>query len=61
MDIFTPIGLALAFIGIIGGMILEGCHPTALLQLTAFMIVILGSLGATFVATVPSDLGFAVQ
>ena len=61
MDIFTPIGLALAFIGIIGGMILEGGHPTALLQLTAFMIVILGSLGATFVATVPSDLGFAVQ
>ncbi len=61
MDIFTPIGLALAFIGVIGGMILEGGHPTALLQLTAFLIVIVGSLGATLVATVPSDVGFAVQ
>lgn len=61
MDIFTPIGLVLAFVGVIGGMILEGGHPTALLQLTAFLIVIVGSLGATLVATVPSDVGNAVQ
>jgi chemotaxis protein MotA len=60
MDIFTPIGLVLAFVGVIGGMILEGGHPTALLQVTAFLIVIVGSLGATFVATLPSDMPFAI-
>jgi len=61
MDFLSPAGLILAFIGIIGGMILEGGHPEDLLQVTAFMIVILGSLGATFVATLPSDLKYAIQ
>jgi chemotaxis protein MotA len=61
MDIFTPLGLAFAFIGVIGGMVLEGGHPGSLLQLTAFLIVIVGSLGATMVATLPSDVGFAIQ
>lgn len=61
MDIFTLLGLLLAVIGVIGGMILEGGHPTALLQVTAFLIVIVGSLGATLVATLPSDTGFAIK
>lgn len=61
MDFLTPVGLVLAFIGVIGGMILEGGHPTALLQLTAFLIVIVGSLGATCVATVPADITFAFR
>ncbi len=61
MDIFSVIGLVLAFIGVIGGMVLEGGHPTALLQVTAFMIVIIGSLGATMVATLPSDVPFAIK
>jgi len=61
MDIFTPIGLAMAFIGIIGGMILEGGHPSDLLQVTAFLIVIVGSLGATFVATIPSDFKYGIE
>src|SRR5437868_513770 len=61
MDLFSLLGLALAFIGVIGGMIAEGGHPDALLQLSAFMIVILGSLGATMVATVPADFGQAVK
>jgi len=61
MDIFSIVGLVLAIIGVIGGMILEGGHPTALLQLTAFLIVIVGSFGATLVATVPSDVGFAIK
>lgn len=61
MDIFSILGLVLAFVGIIGGMILEGGHPSDLLQVTAFMIVILGSLGATMVATVPSDFGQAIK
>jgi chemotaxis protein MotA len=61
MDIFSLLGLVVAVVGIIGGMILEGGHPSALLQVTAFMIVILGSLGATMVATLPSDMPFAFK
>ena len=56
MDILSIGGLILAIGGIVGGMIIEGGHPGELLQLTAFMIVILGSLGAVLVSTLPSDL-----
>jgi chemotaxis protein MotA len=61
MDLFSVLGLVVAFVGVIGGMILEGGHPDQLLQVTAFMIVIVGSLGATMVATLPSDVPFAIQ
>lgn len=61
MDIFTILGLVVALGGVLGGMILEGGHPSALLQVTAFMIVIIGSLGATMVATLPSDMPFAIK
>jgi chemotaxis protein MotA len=61
MDIFSIVGLVLAFVGVIGGQILEGGHPGELLQVTAFLIVIVGSLGATLVSTVPSDLRFALR
>ena len=61
MDFLTPVGLILAFIGIIVGMVLEGGHPEALLQLTAFLIVIVGSFGAVCVGTLPSDIGFAFK
>ena len=60
MDILTIGGLLLAFVGIVGGLILEGGHPMALMQGTAFMIVIIGSLGATMVATTMSDLKAAM-
>lgn len=55
MDILTVAGIVVAFIGVIGGQILEGGHPTALLQITAFLIVIVGSFGATLVATPMDD------
>ncbi|MBL8730281.1 MAG: flagellar motor protein [Planctomycetes bacterium] len=61
MDIFSIVGLVLAVGGVLGGMILEGGHPSSLLQVTAFLIVIVGSLGATLVATLPSDLPFAIK
>jgi chemotaxis protein MotA len=61
MDIFSILGLVFAFVGVIGGMVLEGGHPGSLLQITAFMIVIVGSLGATMVSTLPSDLPFALK
>ena len=61
MDVLTVFGLILALLGIVGGLVLEGGHPSALLQGTAFMIVILGSLGATMVATPMADLARAMK
>ncbi len=46
MDLTAPIGLAIAFLAIIGGRILEGGNPLFLLQHTAFIIVIGGTIGA---------------
>jgi chemotaxis protein MotA len=60
MDLFSVLGLVIALVGIVGGQILEGGHPDALLQITAFMIVIMGSFGATMVATVPADLKYVI-
>jgi chemotaxis protein MotA len=50
MDLATIIGLSLAFIGIIGGNIVEGGSPAALINIPGFMIVIVGTVGATIVA-----------
>jgi chemotaxis protein MotA len=50
MDIATLIGIALAVIGIIGGNVIEGGNPAALINIPGVMIVILGSLGATMVS-----------
>ena len=61
MDFLTPVGLILALVGIVGGMALEGGHPEALLQLTAFLIVIVGSFGAVCVGTLPADAPFAFK
>ncbi|GAB4139931.1 MAG: flagellar motor protein [Planctomycetota bacterium] len=61
MDILSILGLIVAVGGVLGGQILEGGHPGALLQVTAFMIVILGSLGAVFVSTVPADIPHAIK
>ncbi len=40
------IGLVLALIAILGGNMIEGGHPSALLDLPAFLIVIGGTIGA---------------
>jgi len=61
LDILTILGLLIAFAGIIGGQILEGGHPSALVQGTAFLIVIVGSLGATLVSLPPADVKLAVS
>ncbi|MDZ7729037.1 MAG: motility-associated protein [Dehalococcoidia bacterium] len=50
MDIATLIGLALAFAGIVGGNIAEGGDPMALVNLPGFLIVLVGTLGATVAA-----------
>lgn len=49
MDILTVAGIAVALGSILGGQILEGGHIGSILQLTAFLIVIGGTLGAIFV------------
>ncbi|HLQ37142.1 MAG TPA: MotA/TolQ/ExbB proton channel family protein, partial [Planctomycetota bacterium] len=61
MDFLSIGGLILALVGIVGGMAVEGGKPGSLVQVTAFMIVILGSLGAVLVATLPADLKFAIK
>lgn len=49
MDILSIIGIALAFVAILGGNILEGGHTSSLLQLTAFLIVGGGTTGAILI------------
>lgn len=50
-DFNSAIGLILAISGIVGGHLLEGGHLDALLQLTAFVIVGGGTLGAVMLQT----------
>jgi chemotaxis protein MotA len=50
MDLATMIGLGLAVIGIIGGNVVEGGNPAALVNIPGFMIVIFGTVGATIIA-----------
>jgi chemotaxis protein MotA len=47
MDVVSVIGIVLALGAILGGQVLEGGHISSLLQVTAFVIVIGGTLGAT--------------
>lgn len=49
MDILTLIGIVVALGAIIGGNILEGGHTDSLVQLTAFVIVMGGTLGAVMI------------
>jgi chemotaxis protein MotA len=51
MDILSVVGIVLALIAIIGGTILKGASPSALLGSAAFVIVILGTLAASLVQT----------
>lgn len=56
MDLMSVIGLVLAAVGILGGAAIEGTHLGGLMQATAFMIVILGSLGASLIAQPQEDV-----
>ncbi|MCP9440110.1 MAG: flagellar motor protein [Nitrospira sp.] len=49
MDIATIIGIVVALGAIVGGQALEGGHLGSILQLTAFVIVIGGTIGACLV------------
>ena len=50
MGIATIIGIVVAIIGILGGFIIEGGSPMALFNIPGFMIVVVGTLGATMTA-----------
>jgi chemotaxis protein MotA len=51
MDILSVVGLALAFVAIAAGQILEGGHLSSLLNGPAFAIVIGGTIGAVLLQT----------
>ncbi len=51
MDVLSMTGILLAIVAILGGNILEGGHMSSLVQLTAFVIVAGGTLGAVMVQT----------
>lgn len=46
MDLISIFGLLLGLCAIVLGQVLEGGHPASLIQLTAFLIVLGGTLGA---------------
>jgi chemotaxis protein MotA len=50
MDLATIIGMILGFGAIIGGQMLEGGSVTAIMQPTAAVIILGGTMGATFVS-----------
>lgn len=50
MDLATLIGLIIAVVGIVGGNVVEGGNPMALVNLPGFMIVVLGTLGAVMIS-----------
>jgi len=51
VDILTVIGVVVAFGAILGGNMLEGGHIESLMQLTAFVVVFGGTMGAIMVQT----------
>lgn len=60
-DFLTLIGVTLAVGAIVGGNWLEGGHVSALMQLTAFVIVIGGTLGAVLIQTPLRDFRLALR
>lgn len=61
LDLATIAGLLLALAGIVGGLLLEGGEITDIVQVTAAMIVVGGTLGAVMVSTPPSILKGALR
>ncbi len=53
MDLVSIFGILLALTAIIGGQVLEGGHIGSLLQLTAFIIVLGGTMGAIMLQSSP--------
>lgn len=56
MEITSIIGLVLGIAAVLGGQVLEGGHVSSIMQLTAAIIVMGGTLGATVLSFTMSDL-----
>ncbi|MFM7389908.1 MAG: flagellar motor protein [Vampirovibrionales bacterium] len=56
MDLTSVLGLLLGFGAVLGGQVLEGGSIMAIVQPTAFLIVFVGSVGATMLTFPESDL-----
>jgi chemotaxis protein MotA len=61
MDLTSILGLVLAFGAVVGGQVLEGGSVMALVQPTAFMIVMGGTAGAVMLAFPGKDLMAALK
>ncbi|WP_374029513.1 flagellar motor protein [Bdellovibrio bacteriovorus] len=61
MDKATVLGLLVGFGGILLGNLLEGGHMSSLMQLTAFIIVMAGTIGAVMVSSSEKDLKTGLQ
>ena len=61
LDVLTLIGVTLAVGAIVGGNWLEGGNVAVLLQLTAFVIVVGGTLGAVLIQTPLRDFRLAAS
>ncbi|TMV43114.1 flagellar motor stator protein MotA [Paenibacillus mesophilus] len=56
MEKSTLIGIVLALVALLVGMVLKGAHLSSLLNPAAIMIIILGTIAAVFIAFPMSDL-----
>ncbi|HEU0197826.1 MAG TPA: flagellar motor protein [Nevskiaceae bacterium] len=61
MELTTPIGLVLALVAIVGGTMLHGSSLGSLVETSAFVIVIIGTIAATLVQTPLKTLIEAVK
>ena len=61
MDLSTIFGLIIGVLGIVAGNAFEGGHFSALLQMTAFVIVISGTLGATVLSNTRKNIVLGVE
>lgn len=61
MDKATVLGLVIGFGGILIGNALEGGHLSSLMQLTAFIIVLTGTIGAVVVSNREKDLKIGIK
>lgn len=61
MDILSIVGVLLGFAAILGGNFLEGGHLSSLINLPALVIVLGGTLGATFLHFPPRTLFHSIK
>lgn len=61
MDIATTLGLLIGFGGILLGNLIEGGHVGSLMQLTAGIIVLAGTIGAVMVSNTMNDIKLGVE